>query len=54
MQRFSEIKTEQGLTMGGGIFYRLGQSHTKIKIDYSYADFGRFDYIQRLTIGLRL
>ncbi len=47
-------ETEQGLTLGGGIFYRIGKSNSKIKIDYSYADYGRFDYIQRLTIGLRL
>lgn len=46
--------TEQGLTLGAGIYYRLGSSNTKIKIDYSYADFGRFNFIQRLTIGLRL
>ena len=46
--------TEQGLTLGGGIYYRLGKSNTKLKLDYSYTDFGRFDFIQRLTIGLRL
>ena len=45
--------TEEGLTLGGGIYYRLGKSNTKLKLDYSYTDFGRFDFIQRLTIGLR-
>lgn len=46
--------TEQGLTLGGGIYYRLGRSKSKIKIDYSYADYGRLGYINRLTVGFRL
>lgn len=46
--------TEQGLTLGGGIYYRLGRSNMKFKIDYSYADYGRLGLIQRFTIGLRL
>ena len=46
-------ETEEGMTLGGGIYYKLGKSNTKLKLDYSYTDFGRFDFIQRLTVGLR-
>lgn len=46
--------SEQGLTIGGGLNYRLGTSKSKIKIDYSFADYGRLGSVQRLTIGLRL
>ena len=46
-------ETEEGMTLGGGIYYKLGKSNTKLKLDYSYTDYGRFDFIQRLTVGLR-
>jgi len=43
--------TEEGLTLGAGLRYRLfGQS--VIKIDYAYADFGRLKEIDRYTIRL--
>lgn len=43
--------TEEGLTIGGGIHYRLfGQSY--INIDYAYADFGRLKNVNRYTIRL--
>lgn len=45
--------TEEGLTMGAGILYRLAGTNTKLKVDYSYSDFGRFDFIQRVSLGFR-
>jgi len=43
--------TEEGLTFGGGINYRLfGQSN--IKLDYAYTDFGRLEQTNRFTIRL--
>jgi len=45
--------TEEGLTLGAGILYRLVGTNTKLKVDYSYSDFGRFDFIQRVSLGFR-
>jgi opacity protein-like surface antigen len=43
--------TEEGLTFGAGINYRLfGQSN--IKLDYAYTDFGRLKNTNRFTLGL--
>jgi len=43
--------TEEGLTLGGGINYRLfGQSN--IKLDYAYTDFGRLKSTNRFTLRL--
>ena len=44
--------TEEGLTFGGGIHYRVWGSSTILKIDYAYADFGLLDYVQRFSIGI--
>ena len=44
--------TEEGLTFGAGINYRLGSSSAKIKINYAYAAFGRLKNVQRLSLGL--
>ena len=33
--------TEEGLTLGSGLNYRLAGTSTQIKIDYSYAAFGK-------------
>ena len=45
--------SEEGLTFGGGVHYRIGESATQIKIDYSYSAFGRLKNVQRLSLGLR-
>ncbi|MBT3479487.1 MAG: PorV/PorQ family protein [Candidatus Marinimicrobia bacterium] len=45
--------SEEGLTFGGGINYRVGGSATMLKIDYSYSAFGRLKNVQRLALGLR-
>ncbi len=43
--------TEEGLTLGAGINYRLfGQSN--IKLDYAYTDFGRLKNTNRFTLRL--
>lgn len=43
--------SEQGLTLGGGLNYSFGR-RIAVKVDYAYESFGRFDYIQKFTIGL--
>ncbi len=43
--------SEQGLTLGAGLNYGFGQ-RLKLKVDYAYESFGRFDYIQKFTLGL--
>ena len=45
--------TEEGLTLGAGMLIRLAGTNTKLKVDYSYSDFGRFDFIQRISLGFR-
>ena len=45
--------SEEGLTFGGGVHYRIGGSTTQIKLDYSYSAFGRLKNVQRLSLGLR-
>lgn len=44
--------TEEGLTLGGGLNYRLMNSNAVLKLDYSYSDYGRLDHVQRFTLGL--
>jgi hypothetical protein len=49
----SNIETrEEGFTFGGGINLPLAGSGTALKIDYSYADFGRLTNAQRFTLNL--
>lgn len=45
--------TEEGLTLGGGIHYRLWGGSTLVKIDYAYADFGLLENVQRFSIGVK-
>ncbi len=42
---------EEGLTFGAG-FVLPFTSTINMKIDYAYADFGIFDYVQQFTLGL--
>ncbi len=44
--------TEEGLTLGSGLNYRVAGTSTQIKIDYSYAAFGKLKNVQRLSIGV--
>ncbi|MEA1881181.1 MAG: PorV/PorQ family protein [Candidatus Marinimicrobia bacterium] len=45
--------TEEGLTFGGGINYRIGGTPTQLKVDYSYSAFGRLKNVQRISFGIR-
>jgi hypothetical protein len=44
--------TEEGLTLGGGVKYRILTSNSYLKVDYSYSDFGRLDQVQRFSLSL--
>ena len=44
--------TEESFTVGGGLRYAMFGSG-EIFVDYSYADFGVLDYVQRLSFSLR-
>ncbi len=43
--------SEEGLTLGGGIWMRVLGS-MELRIDYAYADFGRLQNAQRLSLGI--
>ncbi|MGE5365402.1 MAG: PorV/PorQ family protein [Bacteroidota bacterium] len=47
-----EENTEQGLTLGAGINYRLNGIFS-ILMDYAYQDFGRLKDVHYMTVGLR-
>jgi len=50
-QAIGQQDTEEGLTLGGGLRYKLfGQSN--IKFDYAYADFGLLESVNRFTLRL--
>jgi len=50
-QAIGQQDTEEGLTLGAGIKYKMfGQSN--IKLDYAYADFGLLEYVNRFTLRL--
>jgi opacity protein-like surface antigen len=46
-----ERDTEQGLTFGVGLNYRLIEA-VKVKIDYAYQDFGRLTNVHYFALGL--
>jgi long-subunit fatty acid transport protein len=43
--------SEEGLTLGGGVWIRFLRN-IQIRMDYAYADFGRLQNAQRLSIGI--
>ncbi len=45
--------SEEGLSFGGGIQYRLWRSSTLLKLDYSYSNYGRLENVQRISLGIR-
>ncbi|MBI9070738.1 MAG: PorV/PorQ family protein [Melioribacteraceae bacterium] len=47
-----ETESEQGLTFGAGINYRLAGSMV-VKVDYAYEDFGRLKEIHYITVGVK-
>ena len=43
--------SEEGLTLGGGVWLKLvGQF--QLRLDYAYADYGRLENAQRLSLGI--
>ncbi|MDP2301935.1 MAG: PorV/PorQ family protein [Ignavibacteria bacterium] len=44
--------TEEGLTLGFGLKYDL-TSNLGVSIDYAYQDFGKLDYTQHFSMGVR-
>ena len=46
-----EEETEQGLTFGFGLYYRV-MDYIKLKIDYAYQDFGRLTDVHHFSFGL--
>ncbi len=44
--------SEEGLTFGGGIHYRLWGNSSMLKIDYAYGDYGLLDNVQRFSVGI--
>ena len=44
--------SEEGLTLGGGLRYKLFGS-SAIRVDYAYADFGHLEGVQRFTLYLQ-
>lgn len=48
---FGSDDSEEGLTLGGGIKYRI-IGFTEIRLNYAYQDFGVLNNVQRISIGL--
>jgi len=44
-------ETEEGFTWGGGVNFALNNV-TGIKVDYAYADFGRLENVQFISVGV--
>ena len=51
MKSLFERDTEQGLTLGLGVHYRVLDA-VKVKVDYAYQDFGRLQSIHYLSLGV--
>ncbi len=45
--------SEEGLTLGAGLHYRIWGTTTLLKIDYAYQDYGLLESVQRFTVGVR-
>ncbi len=45
---------EEGFSFGAGINYRLWGSSSKVRIDYSYTDFGLLGGVKRVALGVNL
>ena len=43
--------TEEGLSAGIGVSYPLFDA-ASVMIDYTYQDFGKFDFVQTVTLGI--
>ncbi len=47
-----QADSEGGFSIGGGIHYRMWDSSTLLKLDYTYADFGRLQTINRFSLAV--
>jgi len=52
MKSLFEDQTEQGLTLGTGLSYRVVEA-VRVKIDYAYQDFGRLKNVHYFSLGVR-
>jgi hypothetical protein len=43
---------EEGITLGAGINFEIAEN-ARLLVDYAYADFGIFDYVQHFSIGIK-
>ena len=43
--------SEEGLTLGGGVWLRLLEN-LQFRFDYAFADYGRLENAQRLSLGI--
>jgi hypothetical protein len=50
-QHLFQQDSEVGLTLGAGLQYSLDD--IRLNLDYAWARFGRLDYAQRITLGVR-
>ena len=46
--------SEEGMSFGLGLNYRIWGSNSILRIDYSYTDFGRLEGVKRVSLGLNL
>ncbi len=46
--------SEEGLSFGLGINYRIWGSNSMLRVDYSYTDFGLLEGVKRVSLGLNL
>jgi opacity protein-like surface antigen len=47
-----ERETEQGLTLGAGVSYRM-YGIIALEVDYAYQDFGRLKNVHYFSLGLK-
>jgi opacity protein-like surface antigen len=47
-----EEDSEQGLTLGFGLYYRVAD-YVKLKIDYAYQEFGRLTDVHQFSFGIK-
>jgi len=52
MKSLFEDETEQGLTLGTGLSYRVVEA-VRVEIDYAYQDFGRLKNVHYFSLGVR-
>jgi hypothetical protein len=46
-------QSEEGVTLGAGINYRVWGTSTVLKVDYAYSDYGLLSSANRVSVGIR-